>query len=1188
MLLSLHVAYDSEIWLCRPHIIPPNAVSKLPSSYTELFSPWPSGVSICSHFLLHVIRTPFRVLLPTFFLPFLVSIGALPCDPRILFLARHVILLGRSVISVSAHFIADILRLLRHGHRIVPWCFYPVGVSIKTCSGDYMLSRIWIGSSRKFQSVSLFSHLLKQYLRTCSLPWLHEYYSTYCLALVFLLAPPGCISAPLPISNGSNRFGFGIHSFNDRQAVSVHDSRSNVHSSYVRPSVSTSESETRFSRSTHIISTGLYHPIDNRSPDRQNGSVQTSTQPQLATKQNRIPVMLIIILVVVCTSILLLLLAFWCTYERRNRHKIVSTKQARIISLQYSSVEHGNASKAPEPTPAGPVHEAVESNEITVHRICIPFTQCLQRWLRPLSRADSSHVETESVVYHDDSSTSWNLPFPSHFKESPPLASKAPNLSHPKPSAANPSVSGSPSLAHRRRGTPLPRLITPITSSPLIETCTVLVQPTDTLSFSVQPYEKTVESLVKPKCVPHFDSDSVFRSPTVHAALDIMQSSFDLPQNLRDTLGQAHVSPLIHSATSCASKTSCSIQVGHSVGGPHAPRNRAKGLLESRRGSHTSLTLCLSPLTNLAHSTGVINRGGFSLGVDSNLGSTADHTCTSYCHPHSLCYSSRSPCSEVKSMDYFESCPANSSTDSDVIHQVAQLDLSHPRTPLEPRTCERLNLPVPRLSKCCNSCHHNHRYAHLHSIHSPYHRLCSHHHFRVDRTSGPLSCQRSRELEQLMNASAPLTHEDLILKLRSNTSALFQEFWDIPMNHTNKRELPLAGIGHKNRYQSILPNFSTRVVLPMINNDCTTTYINANYITGYEGRPNAFIATQGPMSHTICDFWRMIWHTGAPAIVMITKLVEKQGVKCELYLPNTSPNNASTDRSTLVSSKISIDNSAHSSGFADSMSFVSPDASCSSTSPLELDQRQLDSGTASIAEHIDDSSLGPANLRDCPTPDSSLLVALPGSSQTFSDIHVKIVSLHEFICYSMRVLLLRRDSEERTIVHFWYTAWPDHSSPDTTPTSAKHLLELVEAAESCRCGSVRTAPEASVMRQYMSQQFESKSVILSPQIFETAIANTGMHGQHLTSYVEPVDPAGPLVVHCSAGLGRTGCFIALCIGCAQLRNEGMVDVLRIVSRLRLDRGGMVQTNEQYEFIHHALAAFQSCRSPPAIESDTLR
>ncbi|VDQ00718.1 unnamed protein product [Trichobilharzia regenti] len=79
----------------------------------------------------------------------------------------------------------------------------------------------------------------------------------------------------------------------------------------------------------------------------------------------------------------------------------------------------------------------------------------------------------------------------------------------------------------------------------------------------------------------------------------------------------------------------------------------------------------------------------------------------------------------------------------------------------------------------------------------------------------------------------------------------------------------------------------------------------------------------------------------------------------------------------------------------------------------------------------------------------------------------------------------------------------------------------------------------------------------------------------------------PIVVHCSAGLGRTGCFIALCIGCEQLKKEGQVDVLKIVSRMRLDRGGMVQSNEQYEFIHYALTTYPLEEKPSSIESSTI-
>ncbi|XP_043341257.1 tyrosine-protein phosphatase non-receptor type 7 isoform X2 [Cervus elaphus] len=72
---------------------------------------------------------------------------------------------------------------------------------------------------------------------------------------------------------------------------------------------------------------------------------------------------------------------------------------------------------------------------------------------------------------------------------------------------------------------------------------------------------------------------------------------------------------------------------------------------------------------------------------------------------------------------------------------------------------------------------------------------------------------------------------------------------------------------------------------------------------------------------------------------------------------------------------------------------------------------------------------------------------------------------------------------------------------------------------------------------------------------------------------ETAASSGPIVVHCSAGIGRTGCFIATRIGCQQLKAQGEVDVLGIVCQLRLDRGGMIQTAEQYQFLHHTLALF---------------
>ncbi|XP_077096455.1 receptor-type tyrosine-protein phosphatase mu-like isoform X4 [Siphateles boraxobius] len=64
--------------------------------------------------------------------------------------------------------------------------------------------------------------------------------------------------------------------------------------------------------------------------------------------------------------------------------------------------------------------------------------------------------------------------------------------------------------------------------------------------------------------------------------------------------------------------------------------------------------------------------------------------------------------------------------------------------------------------------------------------------------------------------------------------------------------------------------------------------------------------------------------------------------------------------------------------------------------------------------------------------------------------------------------------------------------------------------------------------------------------------------------------AGPMVVHCSAGAGRTGCFIVIDIMLDMAEREGVVDIYNCVRELRSRRVNMVQTEEQYVFIHDAI------------------
>ncbi|KAM9785567.1 LOW QUALITY PROTEIN: tyrosine-protein phosphatase non-receptor type 22 [Neosynchiropus ocellatus] len=88
----------------------------------------------------------------------------------------------------------------------------------------------------------------------------------------------------------------------------------------------------------------------------------------------------------------------------------------------------------------------------------------------------------------------------------------------------------------------------------------------------------------------------------------------------------------------------------------------------------------------------------------------------------------------------------------------------------------------------------------------------------------------------------------------------------------------------KNRYKDIVPYDHSRVLLSLVTSSHDGDYINASFIQGMAGS-RAYIATQGPLPHTLVDFFRMIWEYNVQVVVMACREFEMGKKKCERYWP---------------------------------------------------------------------------------------------------------------------------------------------------------------------------------------------------------------------------------------------------------------------------------------------------------------
>nr|XP_039263036.1 uncharacterized protein LOC120339059 isoform X1 [Styela clava] len=274
--------------------------------------------------------------------------------------------------------------------------------------------------------------------------------------------------------------------------------------------------------------------------------------------------------------------------------------------------------------------------------------------------------------------------------------------------------------------------------------------------------------------------------------------------------------------------------------------------------------------------------------------------------------------------------------------------------------------------------------------------------------------------------------DDLMQRLPGNVTGMEHEFKKLTSIRIQKEHMRAGNHPanmRKNRVLLILPYDWNRVMLPIKRGQENTDYINASYIDGYRQK-DAYIATQGPLPHTMEDFWRMIWDSKSASIVMLTELVERGQAKCAQYWPN----------------------------------------------------------------------------------DGTL---------TFGDIEVEFLSVNESEDYSERDFQVSNKSNTKggqlIVKQFHYHGWPEVGAP----VSGYSMIELVE----------------DVQKQ---QQ------------------NSGNH---------------PIVIHCSAGAGRTGAFCALTTALEQVKAEGVLDMFQIVKCLRMQRPHMVQNLEQYEFCYRAVQEY---------------